>query len=63
MSKWKWINRLGDDLVSITSIISLTILALNGFTDPYIVSIIAGLGGYSLRNKVKKAQLEKQKKD
>ena len=41
-----YIDAIADDVVSVSAIICITILGLNGVTDTSIIASIAGLGGY-----------------
>lgn len=44
-------NKVTDDLVTIAAIAGVGYLALKGVTDPWILSVVAALGGYRMRQR------------
>jgi hypothetical protein len=45
------LSRLADEIVTVSSIASITYLGANGVTDAAIIGAVAGLGGYRIYNK------------
>jgi hypothetical protein len=42
-----------DDVVTLGSIGAIAALAVHGIADPFVISVIAGLGGYRVHQKQK----------
>lgn len=45
------LDRVTDELVTISAVVTLGLLGLNGITEPTLVASIAGLGGYRLHKR------------
>lgn len=51
MNKAKVVDRITDDLVTITAILAIAYLGINGVANTEVLMAIAGLGGYRLHKR------------